>query len=125
MGYCNKKTACTAIFKKGGHIQHNFVPKAFTSLTHGRHESLIKAFVPTKEFCDLIDLGVHSRVHSINCFRNEFAFDSNLVMTQLRSSNFPDSSQVCSCSAFMQEKLELMHQTKFTIYRSKSQDGDF
>ena len=48
------------------------------------------------------------RVHSINCLRNEFAFDSNFVMTQLRSSNFLDSSQACFCSAFMQEKMELI-----------------
>ena len=50
-------------------------------------------------------------MHLINCFRNEFAFDSNFVMTQLRSSNFPDSSQVCSCSVCMQEKLELIGKT--------------
>ena len=50
------------------------------------------------------------RVHSINCFRNEFAFDSNFVMAQLCSSNFAASLQACSCSASMQEKLEFIEQ---------------
>ena len=62
----------------------------------------------------------------IRKFRNEFAFDSNFVLTQLRSSNFPDSLQVCSCSA-LKEKLEFIgKKLQFKLnFRSKSQDGDF
>ena len=41
-------------------------------------------------------------------------------MTQLRRSNIPDSSQACSCSVFMQDKLD----NKYNICRSKSQDGE-
>ena len=99
-------------FQKGSHIQHNFVPKAFTCLTHGHHESLIKTFVSARILrFDWLKISPWlPSVHLMNCFRNEFAFDSNFVMTQLRSSNFPDSSQVCSCSTFMQEKLEFIRQ---------------
>ena len=89
----------------------NFVPKALASLTHGRNESLIKAFVPTREFWDLIGLKLllgHQGYIRLNHLVNAFAFDSIFVMTELRSSNFPDSSQTCSGSAFMQEKLEFM-----------------
>ena len=60
-------------------------------------------------------------VHSINRFRDEFAIDSNFVMTQLGSSNFPDSSQTLF---FVHVRETGVYQAKFTIYRSKSQDGD-
>ena len=64
------------------------------------------------------------RVHSINCFRNEFAFDSNFcddAITQFEFSRF-----FTSLFLFCVHARETgVHQTKFTIHRSKSQNGDF
>ena len=104
MECCDKKATCTAVFKKVA----TFNTTLFQRLLHVSHMDITNARILRFDWLKISPL--LPSVHLMNCFRNEFAFDSNFVMTQLRSSNFPDSSQVCSCSTFMQEKLEFIRQ---------------
>ena len=105
---------CTAVLYRPLIERTNFVPKALTSLANWRQESLIKAFVPTREFCNLF--GLKFLLGSQECIRSTASgTNSHLIQilwwrNYVRSSNFPDSSQACSCSAFIQEKQEFIGQ---------------
>ena len=68
----------------------NFVPKAITSLAHWRNESLIKAFVPSREFCNFIGLKFLLRRQGFirsKRSRNEFEFCDDAI-TQFEHSRF-------------------------------------
>ena len=84
----------------------SFVPKAFTSLPHWRNESLIKAFVPTREFCNSIGLKFLLRRQGYirsKRSRNEFEFCDDAI-TQFEHSRF-FTSLFLFC-LHMQDKLD-------------------
>ena len=122
----NKKVTYTAVLKKGSYIQHNFVPKAFTSLTHGRHESLIKAFIPTREFCELI--GLKFILGRQGCIRSTTSETSSHLIRILWWRNYPVRTfQILHKFVLVLRscKRNRSSSEKFTIYRSKLQNGNF